>query len=77
MEKLSSNSIKKIFLRQIENQLNFYKENSEEIDEKTLDKINKISTIIKDISGSMDSIVCDLRQKDDQVLKETQNLLNK
>ena len=76
MEKLNSNSIKKIFLKQIENQLNFYKENSEEIDEKTLDEIDKISKIVEEISKEMESIVCDLRQKDDWVLKETEKILN-
>ncbi len=74
MDELNSNSIKKIFLKQIENQLDFYKENDEEIDKKTLDEINKISTIIEEVSKEMDSVVCDLRQKDDEVLKETKNL---
>ena len=74
MDKLTENSIKKVFLMQIKNQLDFYKDRSKDINQETLDEINKISTIVEEISEEMNSIVCDLRQKDDEVLKETKKL---
>lgn len=70
MKKMENNSIKKIFINQIEKQIEMYRDRKSELNTETLDEIEKISTIIKDISKEMDSIVCDFQQKDDQILNE-------
>ncbi len=70
MKKLENNSIKKIFLKQIQNQLDFYKRNHEKINDDLVAEIEKISSIIDRVSEEMNSVVCDFRQKDDWVLKE-------
>lgn len=76
MKKMESNSIKKIFINQIEKQIEMYKNKKNELNAETLDEIEKISTIIKDISKEMNSIVCDFQQKDDQVLNEINKFTN-
>ncbi|MGM0438856.1 MAG: hypothetical protein ACQEP3_00255 [Patescibacteria group bacterium] len=75
INKLTNNSIKKIFLEQIENQLDLYIDHKDELKRGMVDKVEKISTIIKEVSKNMNSVVCDLGQKDDWILKETEKYL--
>ncbi len=72
MEKMANDSIKKIFLLQLKEQINFYKTKSD-LKPGILDELEKISIIFEEIEASMDSIVCDFRQKGDKVLEEVIN----
>jgi hypothetical protein len=70
MEQLAENPLKKIFIKEIEKQIEYYIDNEEKLRPGLIDELKKINRIIKEISKEADSIICNFKESDDSVLNE-------
>ncbi len=77
LNELAEKPIKKIFIKEIEKQLEYYIENKDKLRPGLIKEVEKINKIIKDIARETDSIVCNFKESDDSVLNEVKNFRKK
>lgn len=77
LQRLSTDPVSKIILKQIELQVNFYLDHQEFLREGVIDKLEKINKIIEDISENKKDVVTDFMMDEDQALEEVRRFTNR